>query len=138
MESDEEDYENLNKIEEYDENRGTIKEMYEAQEEERQRSKYNKEEINQVFTKNVVTLNAEDKFEFPDLHGKRRDAEEKVGQVEEKGWNNLDSLVINNNKSKQERLMQEFPDLVEEQGPSLLTKMKSQAEPKKPLMSFAK
>lgn len=35
MESDEEDYENQAKVEEYDENKGTIKELYDAKEEER-------------------------------------------------------------------------------------------------------
>lgn len=51
IESDEEDYENMNQLQEYDENKGTIKEIYDAKiEEERQKSKYSKNGINQVFT----------------------------------------------------------------------------------------
>lgn len=47
IESDEEDYENMNQLQEYDENKGTIKEIYDAKiEEERQKSKYLKNQIN--------------------------------------------------------------------------------------------
>lgn len=88
------------------------------EEEERQKSKYSKNEITQVFTQNQVTYNPEDKFEFPDLHeGKKIDKDDQAPVIaEENKWSAFESLTIQNNKSKKEKLQEEFPDLEDDKG----------------------